>query len=800
MNSAFLLLGVVSAKEHTRLATLSPDSAILANGPTIEPGPGCKGAITQRLYNLYDNIFYMHYSAGTYEDGKGICQRGIPDTGSFRTVILTDQCIADDQGNQDPNCETLVENCLHPDQSSTWQLTNTTFEEVSYGQGTVMTARAHESINIAKSLTCPDGLTHEDFPILGVLKFDEGFNTLVSNKLCAIIGLGKIPEGQVNKNEGSPGTTKTTHIADSVADFLSGDDSVETTKPMSGTHPMIEEIELGLGDGDGENFDSSLVSMSDKQSMSITPSSPYASLAKRMGFHSFAFCMQQELGGGAWMRWGHEPRTTEDLDVADHALAARTISIIGKNHWAMMIYSVELVFPDQGENMKRSDDGKSMAEIFAMNVEDFPAQEDTQQEAMVVNSDGSVGDAYSSENDDFTPDDHIQPTEDQGGEDASAGDNYDDEAAAASSSSSPMDEAASKILGAASLAESEKPPRANLVQHKNKKQKSKSKLAHKHKKGKGHPRSNLDDDQVPVNQRLTDLHDDGTRTVVVSYDSIIGKNNGTMLGIVDTGTSLIGMPGFIAAQISQAIDHWLDVKDNWSKSCTEEDFPKLRINMMKTDDPDGPKEQLDFPPSVYLSRPPKEETTSMENDFLAALFGQAPEQTHQSCPVTMSLMSMETSTVKGPLILLGLPFFRTFLTTFDTHNRMIHVEPNPGNGKCSLDEIDPEAMAAANKMHTASGGTIHAVDTDTPSSLIMQHLASQDCEPVAAFGTSSSAWGEDDDTVGEDGSDASASAGDNEVTDPEADPYAGMQNFKHLHAQSIRVPAWAQVKMLELAL
>ena len=93
-SSIFLSLGVVSAMsgEHVRLSNnlLSPDgfadgspmridlsahdlAALDHKGSdTIEfedglvesTSPGCKRPITQKLHNLFDNIFYIHFEAG----------------------------------------------------------------------------------------------------------------------------------------------------------------------------------------------------------------------------------------------------------------------------------------------------------------------------------------------------------------------------------------------------------------------------------------------------------------------------------------------------------------------------------------------------------------------------------------------------------------------------------------------------------------------------------------------------------------------------------------------------------------
>ena len=723
MKSAFLAIGAVSANEHVRLTSMNTKSIsvdtpkteqVLVNGPTVEPkSPGCKKPITQRLYNLFDNIFYMHFDAGTKEDGTSTCMKGIPDSGSFRSVLMTDQCIADEKGNRDGNCDTLVTKCLHPNASTSFRLTNETFEGVSYGQGSVITFRAHERMTIGNSLTCPEGLTHEDFPILGVLKFDAGFNTLVSNDLCAIIGLGKIPETQSDKNQGSPGIDKHaaqhshSHSDAKIEDLIEDDGTTNST----GTDDQSMNKELDMDGLVG----SALVSTS--QSTSALPASnPYASLVHRMGFDTFAFCMQAAPGGGAWVRWGHpapstsEPSSTELSASTD---TAKTVPIIGVNHWAFEVHSIELVFTHEGDTAKLNDQNQSMADVFSMTVDDFAKKDattgDDQQQKLVVNADGSLSDApaaaapaAASDDAGFTPDDNIQPVEGEGSmEDTSGATAQDDEVAA-----SPMDAATAKILGSASLAENKK-PKTNLAH------KSKTHLAHKANKAthKKSPKAHLDDEDTPINKKITDLHKDGTKTVVVSEDPIVGKNAGSYLGIVDTGTSLIGFPPSMVAQIKATIDHWLEVKDNWSKSCSEEDFPKLRVNVLASMLEGGLPlyHQFELPSSSYLAKQQVSQQSSMENDFLAKLFGAAPEQKKQSCPVTMSLMAMDTSTSKGPLVLFGLPWFRAFMVTFNAAKRQIHVQPNPGNGKCSLDDIDPAAVAAANKMHKATGGTMQVL-------------------------------------------------------------------------------------------
>ena len=65
--------------------------------------------------------------------------KAIPDSGSFRAVMLTNQCIAqkgpDGQEIRDPNCEQVVDFCLKPDESQSFVLVNNTFEMISYGQG-----------------------------------------------------------------------------------------------------------------------------------------------------------------------------------------------------------------------------------------------------------------------------------------------------------------------------------------------------------------------------------------------------------------------------------------------------------------------------------------------------------------------------------------------------------------------------------------------------------------------------------------------------------------------------------------
>jgi len=166
--------------------------------------------------------------------------------------------------------------------------------------------------------------------------------------------------------------------------------------------------------------------------------------------------------------------------------------------------------------------------------------------------------------------------------------------------------------------------------------------------------------------------------------------------VLDTGTSLIGAPRSFIQEVVRGFEVMGGSCSNVSS------LPSLNFKLNGND--------FSLPPEAYVGR------------YVTKSIGWLPDWVPQPIMIGCELLLIdvgEVNTEKGPMVILGMPFFRFYYTTFDLGSPGgSHV----GGMKVHTSPTGPSCVPGVRMAEGATGGTGRLMDVDPARVLLPRWL------------------------------------------------------------------------------